>query len=281
MSGEQRGTVLVIDDDQDMRWALSTILAQTGIEVAEVSAGAPERMDHAAGLTASAAGSKAAPHHRLLMALADGDEGTARALAGDMEAALGATLALVPEHRIMAHFDLARFWSQRRDVDRAFPHWIEGHRLLCRMQPFSRAATRAFHDAMIARFDHLRFSAGLRAQNRDNTPVFVVGMPRSGTTLAEQIIAAHKQAFGAGERVALGRAFTALGGGDTAAAAARIAALDQAGLDHAAAASTCPTTRPASAFTNRTAGCARSAAPRCANQSTPAASVAGGPMNST
>ncbi len=173
---------------------------------------------------------------RVLLALADDDEGGARAFAGDMEAALGATLALVPEHRIMAHFDLARFWSQRRDADRAFPHWVEGHRLLGRMQPFSRAATRAFHDATIARFDHLRFSAGPRAQNSDSTPVFVVGMPRSGTTLAEQIIAAHPKAFGAGERVALGRTFTALGGGDSAAAAARIAALDQAALDHAAAA---------------------------------------------
>lgn len=34
-----RGTVLVIDDDQDMRWAIRTILAETGIEVAEASAG--------------------------------------------------------------------------------------------------------------------------------------------------------------------------------------------------------------------------------------------------
>jgi len=36
---DTRGTVLVIDDDQDMRWAIRTILAETGIEVAEASAG--------------------------------------------------------------------------------------------------------------------------------------------------------------------------------------------------------------------------------------------------
>jgi tetratricopeptide (TPR) repeat protein len=171
---------------------------------------------------------------RVLLALAEGDEGTARALAGEMAEALGATARLVPEHRVMAHFDLARFWSQRREADHAFPHWIEGHRLLGRMQPFSRAATRAFIDATIARFDRLRFSAGPRAQNSDSAPVFIVGMPRSGTTLAEQIIAAHSQVFGAGERAALGRAFSALGGGETAAATARIATLDQAVLDQAA-----------------------------------------------
>ncbi len=39
MSGEPRGTVLVIDDDQDMRWAIRNILAETGIEVAEASVG--------------------------------------------------------------------------------------------------------------------------------------------------------------------------------------------------------------------------------------------------
>jgi len=39
--GETRGTVLVIDDDQDMRWAIRNILADTGIDVAEAGAGMP------------------------------------------------------------------------------------------------------------------------------------------------------------------------------------------------------------------------------------------------
>ncbi len=41
MLDDTRGTVLVIDDDQDMRWAIRTILAEAGIGVAEASAGAP------------------------------------------------------------------------------------------------------------------------------------------------------------------------------------------------------------------------------------------------
>jgi hypothetical protein len=60
-------------------------------------------------------------------------------------------------------------------------------------------------------------------------------MPRSGTTLAEQIIGAHPQTFGAGERPALGRAWHTLGGGAEADAVARIAALGQPALDQAAA----------------------------------------------
>jgi tetratricopeptide (TPR) repeat protein len=172
---------------------------------------------------------------RVLLALAARDDESARARAGEMEAAVGMTPALLPEHRIMAHFDLAKFWSGQRDADRAFQHWREGHRLLGRMQPFSRAATRAFVDATIARFDRTRLNDGPLAANRDSAPVFIVGMPRSGTTLAEQIIAAHPLAFGAGERAALSQAFTALGGGDTAAGVERIAALGQRALDDAAA----------------------------------------------
>jgi tetratricopeptide (TPR) repeat protein len=171
---------------------------------------------------------------RLLLALLDGDVAVARRHAGEMEAALTGIAAIVPEHRIMGHFDLARFWAQQREPDRTFRHWTEGHRLIGGFQPFSRDAHRNFVDASIARLDRARLADGPRAQNRDAAPVFIVGMPRSGTTLAEQIIASHPLAFGAGERNALVRAVWALGGADTPDGVARIAALDQPSLDAAA-----------------------------------------------
>jgi hypothetical protein len=102
-------------------------------------------------------------------------------------------------------------------------------------QPFSRAAQTAFIDSTIAAFDSARFSAGPCATNADPTPVFIVGMPRSGTTLCEQILAAHAQVHGAGERTALGDLYARLGGRG-AEAAGRIVGLDRAALDAAAAA---------------------------------------------
>jgi len=171
---------------------------------------------------------------RLLLALSEGNIAIAREHADDMDTALTTIPGLIPEHRIMGHFDLARFWSQQREPDRAFPQWTAGHRLLGRFQPFSRQAYRDFVDALISKFDRARLSVGPRAQNHDPAPVFIVGMPRSGTTLAEQIIASHPQVFGAGERSALDVAFTVLGGGETPEAVARIAALDQPALDAAA-----------------------------------------------
>jgi len=135
----------------------------------------------------------------------------------------------------MGHYDLARFWSARRDAERAFAQWTLGHRVLARFQPFSRTAYKSFVDATIANFDAARMTHGACAANRDETPVFVVGMPRSGTTLAEQILAAHPEVFGAGERASLEWAFYKLGGVvETPRAAARIAALGAPALEREA-----------------------------------------------
>ncbi len=172
-----------------------------------------------------------------LLAMLEGDPVRAQAEASAMEAALGAMgPRATPEHRIMACFDLAKFWSGQDQHPRAFAQWVQGHALLGASQPFSRAEHAAMIDANIARLDRTRFAAGPRAANADSAPVFIVGMPRSGTTLCEQILAAHRDVHAAGERPELGWAWSALAGvGDGAASVARIAALDGATLDAAAA----------------------------------------------
>ncbi len=173
----------------------------------------------------------------VLLALAENDTQRAVAEAGRMEQALANVGAkALPEHRIMAHFDLAKFWSGRNDQPRAFRHWREGHALLKPSQPFSREHHAAFVDANITAFTTKRFKTRRRARNTDAAPVFIVGMPRSGTTLCEQILAAHRDVHGSGERKALPRAFAALGGGgsDEAASVKRIANLDADALDAAA-----------------------------------------------
>jgi hypothetical protein len=136
----------------------------------------------------------------------------------------------------MARFDLAKFWSGQGAPSRAFAQWTEGHKLLVRFQPFSREAHLAFVDASIEAFSAARLRDGPRAANRDPLPVFVVGMPRSGTTLVEQILAAHRDVHAAGERTALSQAFAALGGLEGGPwSVRRVAALDGESLDRAAA----------------------------------------------
>ena len=54
-------------------------------------------------------------------------------------------------------------------------------------------------DKIIEFFCEEKLSALPRSDNQSQTPVFIVGMPRSGTTLVEQILDSHSQVFGAGE----------------------------------------------------------------------------------
>ena len=143
--------------------------------------------------------------------------------------------AMLPEHRIIGHFDLAQFHHRRGLKDAAFAHWTAGHRLLARFQPFSRTAFRDFVDASIAAFDATRL-AGARAANDDAAPVFVVGLPRSGTTLAEHILSAHPYVFAAGERATVHRLIRDFAGSaETAESVGKLAALDADALTRLAA----------------------------------------------
>jgi tetratricopeptide (TPR) repeat protein len=157
-----------------------------------------------------------------------GDEAAARAAAQEMATALAEADAAVPEHRIMGHFRLGAFWSGRAETAAAFAHWHAGHRLLAAFQPFSRERHLAFIDECIAHLSATRLQDGAHATNRDAAPVFIVGMPRSGTTLCEQILAAHPQAHGAGERSALPEMFGALAGTPAGAAGLSAEVLDRA-----------------------------------------------------
>jgi len=171
----------------------------------------------------------------VLLAQQEGNREEAINAARHMAAALDAMgPAAVPEHRLMAHYDLASFWMRQGDRAAAFAHWQAGHDLLRQSQPYSRDAHRNYIDATIAAFSGERLASGAKAANTDPAPVFIVGMPRSGTTLCEQILAAHAQVHGAGERTALHKLAMRLGGPDDVETPGRIAALDAAALDGAA-----------------------------------------------
>jgi tetratricopeptide (TPR) repeat protein len=172
---------------------------------------------------------------RVLLAVAAGTLAQADALAAEMEAAIADGATILPEHRIMGYFDLAQFWERRGETDRAFRCWQRGHDALGRAQPFDRARFAAFIDASMTYFSSQRLRNGPRASNADPRPVFIVGMPRSGTTLTEQILAAHRDVTACGERTALAEMAAALGGAtETAGAVERIARLDNVQLDRAA-----------------------------------------------
>ena len=106
------------------------------------------------------------------------------------------------------HLALGKIHDDRGEWETAFTHYEQANR------PFTAAAVEqvenslALMDRMRAVFDADWFSARLPAAEADPTPVFVVGMPRSGTSLVEQCLAAHPAVHGAGELSAILRLAT-------------------------------------------------------------------------
>jgi len=148
---------------------------------------------------------------RMQLARLTGDAATQQACADQLEAMIAQEDVWLFEHRVLAAFDLARIRSTQGDHRGAFALWRTGHRLMTRVQPFSRAGFADFVDASIQQFDEAWLQAA-RADNADPAPVFIVGLPRSGTTLTEQILASHASVFGAGERGAVQDLVVRLGG---------------------------------------------------------------------
>jgi tetratricopeptide (TPR) repeat protein len=168
---------------------------------------------------------------RIRLAMQRDEHQAAEVMAERMAVLLDDEVGYVLEHRIVGHFELAGFHSGRGRKPIAFAHWQNGHRLLARIQPFSRDAHRAFVDASISAFSHQRLHDGPRAATIDAAPVFIVGLPRSGTTLTEQILAAHPDVHAAGERPAIYQLTQRLAGGAHGPAAVHtLAALEQPSL---------------------------------------------------
>jgi tetratricopeptide (TPR) repeat protein len=103
-------------------------------------------------------------------------------------------------HAIGLHHALGKYCDDVGDFDAAFEHHRRGHELARRSRPpYDRAATTARVTRTLGAFDGHALEALRVAGIASERPVFVFGMPRSGTTLAEQILASHPAVHGAGE----------------------------------------------------------------------------------
>ena len=113
--------------------------------------------------------------------------------------------------RMQLSFGLGKVHDDLKDYGRAFDYFAEGNAIRRRGIDYDPARTHGEFEAMKAVFDKAFFEKHRPSDISDDTPIFVVGMPRSGTTLVEQIIASHPQVYGAGElnilKTAVGKQF--------------------------------------------------------------------------
>lgn len=102
------------------------------------------------------------------------------------------------------HFALAKAREDLGDYENAFTHYREGNRRRRRHVRFRREAPEERAAAFAEVFDAEFFAMSAGRGDPSPRPVFIVGMPRSGTSLVEQILASHPDCFGAGELPHLG-----------------------------------------------------------------------------
>jgi len=124
----------------------------------------------------------------------------------DLEAMrrLVAKPALPKEKRASLHFGLAQVFDARKQYAEAAEHLLHANTLRLevwreRGENYNPVKHSGFVNEMIAtctpEFFHRLRGLGLDSE----LPIFIIGLPRSGTTLIEQILASHSQVFGGGE----------------------------------------------------------------------------------
>jgi tetratricopeptide (TPR) repeat protein len=146
---------------------------------------------------------------------------TCRQLAADdtdfaRVAALVDRPGLPPEERVIAGFALGKSLDDADRFDDAFMAYARANATYREIrgtlgERFDAEALRCQVDETIATFTSTFFGSVTAWGNPSELPVFIVGMPRSGTSLVEQIAASHSRVFGAGEIKYIGELVAELG----------------------------------------------------------------------
>jgi tetratricopeptide (TPR) repeat protein len=172
---------------------------------------------------------------KYLRALAE----TARFETGDgrlavLEDLVGDASSLTDGGIVELHFALAKAYDDLARYDDAFAQLKAGNSLQRRRIAYDEASVAAFFRDIALAFPSALLRARAGAGDRSDLPVFVVGMPRSGSTLVEQVLASHPGVFGAGELLLLNDLVAELPGYPTSIAALPNSALRTLGTNYVA-----------------------------------------------
>jgi tetratricopeptide (TPR) repeat protein len=117
---------------------------------------------------------------------------------------------LSQQSRVNFLFALAKAWEDREDYLRAWGYYSEGNAVQRMEEKYDPVATEVMHDAIVEVFDEALLQAKSGGGHPDRSPIFIIGLPRSGSTLIEQILASHSEVEGTSELPYVGRVATSL-----------------------------------------------------------------------
>jgi len=111
-----------------------------------------------------------------------------------MEAALAKASAQADRYHL--HFALGRALEERGRYARSFGHYVQGNSLRRQELPYRADWTSAHADASMQMLTADALAQRSTGSHPSDEPIFIVGLPRAGSTLIEQILASHSQIEG-------------------------------------------------------------------------------------
>ena len=106
---------------------------------------------------------------------------------------------LSEEDRTHLHFALGKAFGDEHDAEAAFTHYAEGNRLKRASLPYRADDTSAHVARARALFTPAFFAERAGAGCPSRAPIFILGLPRAGSTLIEQILSSHPAIEGTAE----------------------------------------------------------------------------------
>ena len=107
-----------------------------------------------------------------------------------------------------AHKHLSFAWAKVNDGQKNYPEafaaYKQGNDLKRKQHTYSKGTSNKLFETITSAYDEAFLSNTSNSNLSEDKPIFILGMPRSGTTLVEQIISSHSDVTGAGELVYMG-----------------------------------------------------------------------------
>jgi tetratricopeptide (TPR) repeat protein len=116
-----------------------------------------------------------------------------------------ASPGLASEASAQFSFALGKAFEDHGDYVRAFEYYERGNRIRRKLESYDPVQTEVINERIRGVFDAGFLALNLGHGNPDPAPIFVVGLPRSGSTLIEQILASHSQVDATHELPEVGR----------------------------------------------------------------------------
>jgi tetratricopeptide (TPR) repeat protein len=103
------------------------------------------------------------------------------------------------QSRVNFLFALAKAWEDRGDFERAWTCYEKGNSIQRMEESYDPVRTEVLNDAIIEVFNRELLESREGLGHASDEPIFIIGLPRSGSTLLEQILASHSQVEGTAE----------------------------------------------------------------------------------